>query len=99
MRTTSAIAAFLLASLAISAAVAADANTLAIEARAFHEAAGLESDPDKRLSLLRHARGALERIAAEDPNDLYAKRLQSGEPILALTLAGTHKEIAARLRI
>ena len=95
MRSSWVIAACVLAGLAGREAVAADANGLAVAARAFHEAAGLESNPDKRLSLLRQARGSLERIATEDPNDLYAKRLHTGEPILALTLAGIDKEIAA----
>src|SRR5262245_46626932 len=78
----------------LATAIAETADNLAIQARALHEAAGLETDPEKRLSLLRHTRKTLERIAIEDPGDPYAKRLSSGEAILGLTIAGIDREIS-----
>src|SRR5262245_26697524 len=67
---------------------------LAVQARAFHDAAGFENALDKRLCLLRDAKATLQRITAEDASDAYAKRLTTGEAILGLTIAGIDREIS-----
>ena len=95
MRSIGTFAALLIAAFAVAPASAETANTLAVQARAFHEAAALETDLDKRLSLLRDAEAALHRIATEDPGDPYAKRLATGEAILGLTIARIDHEIDA----